>query len=375
MATFNKKANGWQFRVSYYTPSGKRRFVNKQGFKTKHEAQVAARVIESSKDKGLSVETSSEPLAAYFEEWYKLYIEPGAQYNTKHHYTVTLNILKRSSIGEYAINAITPRLYQSFINEYGANHAKWTVKKINAQIRAAIKKAVYDGELHRDFTQNVKLVYDESKSRDTVWLNADQTQIVINDLIGSLQTSQRPISRYMVLTDLLTGLRIGELMALTWEDVDLDQQTIDINKSWDYVNDKNKTTKTKSSNRTIAINSTLVEQLKELREFQANKNNIHPKTQIFLNNNHRISSVAALNKQVRNVLDECEIDIPDFHFHSLRHTHASFLLYKGVSIFAISQRLGHSNVQITMGVYSHVISEMKNKETDKTLAALDDLDS
>lgn len=375
MATFNKRADGWQFRVSYYSPDGKRHFINKQGFKTKHEAQIAARVIESSKDKGLSIETSSEPLSTYFKEWYELYIRPGSKYNTQHHYLVTSNLLERSDIGSYPLNAITPAIYQTFINDYGENHAKWTIKKINAQIRAAIKKAVFDGKIHRDFTQSVKLVYDETKSRETVWLNAKQTQIVIDDLVESLKTSQRPISRYMVLADLLTGLRIGELMALTWEDIDLKHGNIDVNKSWDYVNDKNRTTKTKSSNRVIAINSLLIDQLKQLHEFQSVKNNVRPKTQIFLNNNHQISSVAALNKQVRNVLKECEIDIPDFHFHSLRHTHASYLLFKGVSIFAISQRLGHSNVQITMSVYSHVISEMKNKENDKTLAALDDLDS
>ena len=87
----------------------------------------------------------------------------------------------------------------------------------------------------------------------------------------------------------------------------------------------------------------------------------------------RFSLQPAFNKQVRNILKECNIDIPDFHFHSLRHSHASFLLYKGVSVFAISQRLGHSNTQITMSVYSHVIAEMKNQEQDKTIAALDDL--
>jgi len=373
MATFVKRNNSWRFQISYYSADGKRHYINRQGYKTKHEAQMAARELESAQDKGLSMKTSDEPLKIYFEKWFKLYVEPGAKYNTLHHYQVTLNILKKDELGNYALDAITPAIYQDFINRYGANHAKWTIKKINAQIRACIKKAVYDGNLHRDFTQEVKLIYDKSRTREVVWLDAEQTKTVIADINQSLISSKRSVSRYMVLTDLLTGLRIGELMALTWEDVDFDKQTISVNKSWDYVNNVSTTTKTQSSNRVIPINSTLSDQLQHLHEFQEQHNNVRQGTHIFLNNNHCISSVSAFNKQVRNILKECNIDIPDFHFHSLRHSHASFLLYKGVSVFAISQRLGHSNTQITMSVYSHVIAEMKNQEQDKTIAALDDL--
>lgn len=373
MANF-KKANGtWKFRFSYYTPDGNRHYMNRQGFKTKREAEITARNLEVSKSKGFTPLPSKKSLRQYFTDWYNLYVEPTARFNTKHHYTVTINILKKYSIGNYTISEITPDMYQDFINEYGKTRAKWTVKKLNSQIRTAVKRAIFDGILYRDFTQHVTLVFDASRSRDAVWLNAKQTETVILDLNATIPKSRRPISRYMVFTDLLTGLRLGELMALTWKDLNLNTGELTVNKSWDYINDCFKDTKTASSVRTIVINQRLIDCLYQLHDFQLIHNNVRPDTKIFLNNSHQISSVAALNKQVRAILDECNIDIPDFHFHSLRHSHASYLLYKEVSIFSISQRLGHSNTQITMNVYSHVIDEMHKSERAKTIAALDDL--
>lgn len=97
----------------------------------------------------------------------------------------------------------------------------------------------------------------------------------------------------------------------------------------------------------------------------------NPLNLIFLAPNGKIPSSSAANTMLRTALKRIGAS-KTITFHSLRHTHASYLIYKGVSIY--SQRLGHANYTITMNVYSHMLHEMETAENAKLVSALDSLD-
>ena len=170
----------------------------------------------------------------------------------------------------------------------------------------------------------------------------------------------------MILTAIMTGMRISEVMALTWDDIDFKWQTISINKSWDYQNGGGfKPTKNKSSVRTIRVNQVLLDELHQLKGND-------PKM-VFKNQRGLIPSNNAINKTLHNILAELNIQKQDFNFHSLRHTHVAYLLSQGVDIYAISKRLGHADLSTTTDIYAYLIDEYKEKNDATIISKLDEL--
>lgn len=160
----------------------------------------------------------------------------------------------------------------------------------------------------------------------------------------------------MILTAIFTGMRIGEIAALTWDDINFHWKTININKSWDFNNKRFKKAKTESSNRIIRINDDLLNVLNELKQ-----NNTK---QVFDSVFGTVPGSGAVNKVLRKVLKQAGISKKNYHFHSLRHSHVALLLYYGVDVYAISKRLGHADLTTTTRKYSYLIDEFKAKSDD-----------
>lgn len=155
----------------------------------------------------------------------------------------------------------------------------------------------------------------------------------------------------------MTGMRIGEIMALTWDDIDYQRQTITVNKTWDYQSGGGfKATKNDSSNRTVNVTQQLLDWLAELKENNSNM--------VFENARGQIPTSVAANNTLRTLLKQAKIKKPSFHFHSLRHTHVAYLLSKGIDIFVISKRLGHSDLSTTTDTdtYAYLIHEYQQTQ-------------
>ncbi|ARW24617.1 Integrase [Pediococcus acidilactici] len=289
--------------------------------------------------------------ADYFWDWFELYKESSVTNRTYATYRQLYNNLKKYPIGSKTINSITRRDYQKFIKDFGKNHAKSTVSKFNSLLHACVKDAIYDEIIQKDFVRSVNLVFDKERSRKIDYLSIEETAQLSNYLLETKNPNFT--SKYMILLAIGTGMRLGEIQALTWKDINFNFNTISINKSWNYEDGKFQSTKA-NFDRIIRINDTLIAAIKELKP--ASK-----KEMIFLNQYGTIPSSSAVNKTLKESLTACDIEHGGFHFHSLRHTHVAYLLSETVDLYVISKRLGHSDVSITSRVYSYLIDEYKQK--------------
>lgn len=353
MAAISKSSNGkWRVRISWYDSTGTRRFKSKAGFSTKAEASRWARSMEIKKDDS-TITDKSVSFAQYFDEWFRTYKENKISYITAGKYRVIQSKLAEF-YGSRKIDEITRRDYQRFINEYGACHAPESVKKTNSIIRSCVKSAILDDLITKDFTQNVELVWNSDREHKVDYLNVDE----INKLAAYLESKLDPryTSYYMIYTAIMTGMRLQEIAALTWDDINFNWKTIDINKAWDFAMKKYIPTKTESSTRIIRVNSKLLDIIAQLK--------FNHSEMVFCNASGTIPTSAGCNKTLRKSLQQLGINKPSYHFHALRHSHVALLLYKGVDIYAISKRLGHSDLTTTTRRYAYLIDELRQKADD-----------
>ncbi|MBP2056967.1 integrase [Lactobacillus colini] len=359
MASIKKRGEVWQARVTWYT-SGKRNYKSKSGFKTKAEAKRWANKYEVQKDNH-QITKLNPVFAEYFNEWAKTYRKIGKTTTSIQRYDQIEKYLK-DYFGKQKISTITHRQYQKFINEYGSNKSKSTVQKNHGTIKACVEDAKIDNIITNNFTERTNLVWNAELTRKQDYLSENEAKKLEKNLLTKI--NPKFTSRYMILTALYTGMRLGEIMALKWSDINFKEKTIDITKSYDYINKKLKGPKNASSVRVIRVNDFLLTLLSDLQE---NKQPF-----VFANDKGSVPSPAGVNKVLRKHLKECDCYRKTFHFHSLRHTHASLLLFNGVQLYAISKRLGHSNMLVTAKIYSHMIDEFKAQEDNKIENVLDD---
>ena len=114
------------------------------------------------------------------------------------------------------------------MNQFGKTHAKETVQKTNSIIWACVKDAILDGVIAKDFTQRVELIW-SSNGIKVKYLSVQQIKQLVDSLKDGI--TPRMVSRYMIITAILTGMRLGEIMALNWNDLNVNFKTIRINKS------------------------------------------------------------------------------------------------------------------------------------------------
>ena len=363
MASITKLNGNWRVRISWYDDQGKRHFKTKAGFSTKLEANRWARSVEVKKNDG-SISDKSVSFVNYFMEWFQTYKENKISEITARRYKIIYNVLVEY-FGNTKLEKITRRDYQMLINQFGATHAPDTVKKTNSIIRACVKSAIMDDLISKDFTQNIELIWNEDKIRKVDYLNVNELQQVSQYINTHL--NPRYTSYYMIYTAIMTGMRLQEIAALTWDDINFNWKTININKAWNFHSKKFVPTKTKSSVRIIRINSDLINVLKQLK--------INHSQMVFTNFKGYIPTSNGCNRSLRYILNELNIDKPSYHFHAIRHSHVALLLFKGIDIYAISKRLGHSDLNTTTKHYAYLIDELRQRSDDDIENVLNDLNN
>ena len=362
MTRYIKRGNVWQYEISTKDPiTDKYKKIRKSGFSTKKAAQIAASDIELKLAKGFRVGDDNILLHQYFDNYIDIFKKDKITVRTFNKYLNTSKNLKIYFPKE-TLKKLTKTRYQKCLNEYAKTHADRSVRQFNTHIRAAVQNAIDEQIIATDFTKKAVVKgQGTSKSEDEKYLNfSDFTKLIkfSRDKIDPFYST-----RLMIFIAGTTGMRFGELLGLKWENIDFNEKTINIKLEYNYVT-KTFTDPKGYKTRKIVIDIKTAKVLEKLKIKQNELDLINPNNLVFFNPKDGIVSNNAANKVLRRMQKSLGIS-PTITMHGLRHTHGSVLLMHGINVLAVSKRLGHASVDITLKVYAHLLKELEDQENDK----------
>lgn len=316
----------------------------------------------------------------YIEYWLKAYklnkIEPSSYSRL---YSVYQHQIK-DSIGTKMIGNVTTADIQKLIDE----HANPTNDKVKPLALSGLKKiihllkpcfqvAITEGIIYSNPCDNVKLPVESCvvvKTKEQVCMSDDEMDRFRDAALVRYKTTGEYRSRngLVLLVILNLGLRVGEIQALEWKDIDFNKRIVRINKTMqnnirNYESMGNKvysrlkdSTKTSSGMRVLKLNDSVLTYLKELREYD-NRNNIVSKY-VCCSHANTIVRERNLQRSLDKIVEMAHIS-EKISLHTLRHTFGSALIRKGVGVEVVSKLMGHANITITYNKYIHVLQEQE----------------
>lgn len=389
-----KRGEKWEYRFEGAPIDGKRKQISKGGFKTKKEALAAGvKALDEYNQCGLTFTPSEISYADYLDYWLQNYVVQNCKYNTITNYTNIINNYLKPSLGMYKLKSITPIILQEYVNKlFASGKKKTTLTGITCVITGSLKYAV----LPAQFIQS-------SPATNLVYPKIDYNRKDVNRTVITLEQFNTILDRfepgspfrYALLIGFHTGLRIGEVYGLTWDDIDLKKYKLTVNKiaykkdgMWAFG-----TPKSSSSARTIDIGDTLVSELAAYKKMQLENElrygefytecftqtvrdqntgkdiiyikeaqkcmncSLPKKTNLIMRKESGELSTIDSFKYCARII-HYDLNIPKFNFHSLRHTHATMLIEAGADVKAVQERLGHADIQTTLNAYVHNTEKM-----------------
>lgn len=300
----------------------------------------------------------SDLFCDYYRQWIAVYKEGAVREVTLKKYLLTYSWLVKL-IPDQTVEDLDKMAYQRLLNAYAEQHERQTVMDFHHQLKGAILDAIDEGLIDRDPTRKAIVKGKTPREKKIKYLN----QFELHKLLSSLNLTSQINWDWLILLIAKTGLRFSEALAVTPKDFDFARQSLSIDKTWDY---KSGTgflpTKNRSSIRKVAIDWQLIVQFSELVKGLPEEQPIFVHGKVY-------------NSTANDVLARrcAEAGVPIISIHGLRHTHASLLLFAGVSIASVARRLGHSSMNTTQKTYLHVIQELENKDIDLVMRSLSGL--
>lgn len=308
----------------------------------------------------LSELSKDDAFKTYYKEWIAVYKEGAVRQVTMNKYLLALTWVERLA-PDVTLENIDRIAYQHLLNQYAKSHERQTTMDFHHLLKGAILDAVDEGLISRDPTRKAIVKGKAPRPKKSRYLN----QFELHKLLTSLDLGEDIGWNWLILLIAKTGLRFSEAIAITPADFDFGRQTLSVNKTWDYKNGGGFVpTKNKSSTRKVQIDWQLIVQFSVLvKELPEDK-------PLFVKEGQRV-----YNSTANDILARLckQAGVPVISIHGLRHTHASLLLFAGVSIASVAKRLGHASMNTTEKTYLHIIQELENKDVDLVMRSLTSL--
>lgn len=407
-----KRGASWYYYFDLGKIDGKRRKKEKGGFRTKKEAEQAlTAAITEYHHAGQVFEPTEITVSDYLDQWFELSCRTNLKYNTQLGYLRIIENHLKPRFGIYKLKAITPALLQEYANSlkldgYSKNHITGILTIFQSALDYAIEPLHYISQNPMKMVKPPKV---ERKPRERIVLTLEEWERICERFRNTRYYIPLMIGFY-------TGLRISEVFALTWDDIDFENRTITVDKQIikrNYgadvrreVEKKEKrrqqscwyftTPKTSSSQRTVPFGDTLYHTLKREKEQQEkneSKYNDYFTVQLLakeldekgndmlrlvpvqkcvssglpranmvcIAENGQYTSTDSFKYCARVIHREMQLA---FDFHSLRHTHATLLIEAGANIKNVQARLGHTNIKTTLQTYVHNTDKMSEQSVN-----------
>ena len=295
-------------------------------------------------------------LKELLEVWLERYMKHTIKIRTYNRYKGICELHLIKDLGEYELDELKPNVLQDFLlKKIDDHYSTNTIKGIVSVLKQALKLAITLEFVDKEYCSNLKMPSSEEKE---ISVFNKKEQLVIESFC--LNHKKR---NYMgIVICLYTGIRLGELLALTWDDIDFNSNLLTINKT-SYSSKVNGKTqiivdkpKTKKSNRVIPLPNQLVKLLKIIKKESNSK-------YVITTRNSGIVGNRSYQRTFKFILKK--VNVPYRNFHSLRHTFATNAIELGMDVKTLAEILGHTNAMITLNRYSHSLLNYKIEMMNK----------
>ena len=341
-----KEGKNWKVQVYYKDWQGNQKRKQKRGFRTKGEAKEWERDFLQQQSQGVDIEFGN-----FLEIYYKdmdVRLREHTMYTKR--YIIDLKIrpyFEKKILSEITVADV--RAWQNELLMYkdknGKGYSQTYLKTINCQLTAIFNYAIRYYNLQDNPCRKAGAIGKSKGEPKDFWMQEE-----FNDFLETV--SDKPETRMAFLLLYWTGMRIGELLALTYDDINLEEKTISITKSYQRLKGKDVITqpKTPKSIRIITMPDFLAN---EFREYCSHLYGIMKNERLFhfTKSHMEHCMVAGIEKS----------GVKRIRLHDLRHSHASMLVDMGVAPLEIAERLGHEKVETTLNTYSHLYPSTQSK--------------
>lgn len=331
----------------------------------KTEQELKDKIKEKINELDRGVTSDKAFFGDYLKKWLDTVHINGKKEGTVHNYNVNYdNHIKGSPIEKIRLKDLTALdlqdYYKKIIDTKGSN----VVKSVHNLVCPCLRYAFANQKVLMDFTRAIKLPKpkEEADEPDARVLTRDEQKKFVKVIKGATY-------EILFLTALNTGLRIGELLALTWDDLSFENKEITVTKQMTYTKDQttkkyaNKITspKTKAGTRVVPVPEFLIPRLKELRVKELEKkmrlqNKYADLNLVFCAKLGGYLAFSSVRTSLDTILKESNIE--HFKVHSLRHTYATRLFELGEQPKTVQTLLGHNDISMTLNVYTHVLKNI-----------------
>lgn len=291
----------------------------------------------------------------WLAQWLDFYVRPTVKQRTFEHYEGIARKQLIPRLGGYELEALLPVVLQEFTAEQCKCYAVNTVSGIVSVLKSSLKAAQRTGVVDREYTDGIRLP--KAREKEVSCFSAAEQKKIEKAVLMSGKDRL-----FGIVLCLYTGLRIGELMALQWTDIDLQKCVLSVAKTcrdrWQngqYIRQLD-TPKTASSKRKIPIPKQLISHLKAIQK--------RSRSIFFISGKDGEDvSLRSYQKIFERLLHREEIQHKGFH--AIRHTFATRALECGMDVKTLSEILGHQNAAITLNRYAHSLMEHKQEMMNK----------
>lgn len=351
MVVYKDKERGtYYFMTRIQMKNGKTKQVKRRGFKTQREAKKAEAELLLNEDE-FDGSYSFEFVANEYLGWYKK--RRKASSYLKISSIINTHLLPR--FGNKSLNAIRPRDVTKYQDELIDKYAVSHIKKIHTTLSAVFNYAITQEYTKENPAKKVGNVELPEEKHMNYW--------TLEEFREFIQQVDEPLYYALFMTLYYSGMRKGELLALTWRDIDFDTKTIAVNKT--TYNGNVTTPKTKASTRKIAMPEHVINLLAKLK---ANKEKeiVQQLSYVVFGDFFDPISTTTLDRKFEKYVKLA--GVKKIRLHDFRHSHASYLINRNIIISVIAKRLGHGDVATTLNTYSHLypttekeaVSQMEN---------------
>jgi integrase len=374
-----RRNNKWEYRFEAARINGKRNQVSKSGFKTKKDAlDAGVKALAEYNASGIHFTPSEISVSDYLDFWMEEYCKVNLKKTTIENYQKRIRLHIKPALGIYKLNSLSPITIQNFLNRmFNDGYSRNTLTTIRRILSGSLNYAVDTVEfIQTNPMRKVKIPSDRAVP-DVPTRKAPHVYIPPDKIKEIFDRFPEGTSSFIPMQfGYRCGMRLGEAFGVYWEDIDLDNRTLSINrqvqwdndgKFWYFSNPKY------NSFRTIELDSELCDILLKEKEKQN-------RARVFYDNmyvNLFESEKRVLNSDGEGVIihpvavRECgafiiprtmqhasgiihhDLGYEDFTFHSFRHTHATMLAESGAPMKYTQERLGHKDITVTMQIYQH----------------------